>query len=211
MPVEVKICGITDAPALQAAIDAKADFTGFVFYPHSPRYICSGDAAKLAAKIPEHIKLVGLFVNPSDADISEIIDLCRIDMIQLHGDETQQRVVKIRETYGLPVIKAIRVTGHKDIKLAEKYKNAADWLLFDTKVEDAYGGTGKSFDWTLLQHFKSSIPWMLSGGLDAENISQALSMLSPDAVDVSSGVEDRTGVKNPAKIAEFIECVRINS
>jgi len=211
MPIKVKICGITDNQALHATVNAKPDFVGFVFYPHSPRYICPADVAELAVKIPEHIKRVGLFVNPSDEYISEITSLCCLDMIQLHGDEAQQRVAEIKEIHGLQVIKAIRVAGYKDIRRAEEYKNVADWLLFDTKSDDAYGGTGKSFDWSMLQHFKSDIPWMLSGGLDAENISQALSMLSPDAIDVSSGVEDSPGVKSPVKIAEFVEQVRISS
>lgn len=205
----IKICGITDRAALEAAADGAA-FAGFVFYPRSPRALRMTDAASLCATTPPHLKRVGLFVDPEDSLLDGIMTAAPLDMIQLHGEETPTRTAAIAAHTGLPVIKALRVGTAADVARAKDYEDVASWLLFDAKPADAElpGGTGRTFDWNLLDGFASRIPWMLSGGLKQGNIAAALERLKPDAVDVSSGVEDSPGLKNPEKIRSFIEAVR---
>ncbi len=202
----VKICGLKTPETLQAA--AGADFAGFVFYPASPRALTKAQAQALMSLCPASLKKVGLFVNPADDLLDDILSSVTMDMIQLHGDETPERVRAIARQYDLPVIKALRLASTEDLDGAASFEEAADWLLFDARAGNSYGGTGTSFDWSILREFKSSRPWMLSGGLNAGNIHAALNVLSPAAVDISSGVEDKPGHKNPAKIREFIEKVR---
>jgi len=200
--MKIKICGIKTQDALNAA--AAADFTGFVFYDKSPRNIAATQAASLNTKL----KRVGLFVDPDDSYLDSIVKTARLDMIQLHGDETPARVAAIAARTKLLIIKAIRVASSDDVTTATSYEPVSDWLLFDAKVAGKKGGTGRTFDWQILKNLKSRKPWMLSGGLNVGNIAEALSVLKPDAVDVSSGVEDAPGIKNPAKIQEFIEALR---
>lgn len=202
--MNIKICGIRDEAALHAVIDAGANFIGFVFYPSSPRYVTFEEAAVLSAQMPGDIEKVGLFVDPSDEEIMEAANFNDLTMIQLHGNETPQRLKEIKSLYDRPIIKALRVAEKADIEQARHYEESADWLLFDTKVEGMTGGTGRVFDWSILQNFESTRPWMLSGGLNAGNIRKALGIISPDAVDISSGVEDSPGIKSPEKIAEFM-------
>ena len=206
MPPKIKICGLKTKEALDAAM--RADFIGFVFYKDSPRAIDIPLAAGLTKKMTAGPGKVGLFVNPDDATLYDVLASIRLDMIQLHGDEAPQRVRDIAAMTGLPVMKAIRVAAAADIKAARDYEDVADWLLFDARSDDSYGGTGKSFDWTLLKDFKSRRPWMLSGGLNAANIGAALAAVKPDVVDVSSGVESSRGNKDPALIADFIRTVK---
>jgi len=202
--MDIKICGIKDETILHAAIEAGANFIGFVFYPPSPRYVTFEEAAALSAQMPGDVEKVGLFVDPSDEEIMEAANFNGLTMLQLHGNESPQRLKEIKALYDLPVIKALRVAEKADIEQARHYEETADWLLFDTKTEGTPGGTGQTFDWSVLQSFESARPWMLSGGLNAGNIRQALRIISPDAVDVSSGVEDSPGIKSPEKIAEFM-------
>ena len=206
--MKVKICGITDEKALDAAAQAGADFIGLVFYPPSPRFLTAEAAAGLAARISKNMKAVGLFVDADDQEIDDILSRVPLGMIQLHGDETPDRVAAIRNKTGMPVIKALRVSVAADVARAAEYEDVADWLLFDAKADSAPGGTGRSFDWALLRDFQRSRPWMLSGGLSAANIAAALMTLKPSAVDVSSGVEDSPGIKNPLKIKDFIRVAR---
>jgi phosphoribosylanthranilate isomerase len=203
---EIKICGITTKDALEAA--SGADFIGFVFYPQSPRAIDPKDAAALANAAPRHLKKTGLFVDPDNTLLTRAVATVQLDLIQLHGDETPQRVRDIAALTLLPVMKAVRVAGAADIQRAKSYESVAQWLLFDAKVEGRQGGTGKTFDWNLLKDFKSLLPWMLSGGLNAANVGDALSVLKPDAIDVSSGVESAPGKKDPALVRDFIAIVR---
>lgn len=203
----VKICGITASDSLRAAAKSGASFAGLVFYPRSPRYVTPAQAAAIASGVPDtDIALVGLFRDPADEEISAALDHVALSLIQLHGNETPDRVRKIREKFGLPVIKALPVSEKKDLESAAPYMNIADWLLFDSRSPQG-GGSGQSFDWEILKDFQSPLPWMLAGGLNAGNISAALGILAPEAVDVSSGVEDTPGQKNPDKIKEFIESV----
>jgi phosphoribosylanthranilate isomerase len=202
---QIKICGLNSPEALQAALLHGAAFGGLVFYSSSPRAVSPDFAASLCAQNASRIKMVGLFVDPDDDFLDSVTQRAGLDMIQLHGHEDARRVQAVRARTGLPVIKAIRVASRDDLKMVPSYEAVSDWLLFDTKVEGQAGGTGVPFDWTILKDFKSRLPWMLSGGLNADNVGTALSLLKPSAVDVSSGVEDRPGVKSAAKIKIFIE------
>ena len=205
---EVKICGLKDSENLKAAIDAGAGFVGFVFFESSPRNIDFHTAANLRQLTPENVKAVGLFVNPSNADLEKFAVGLRLDMIQLHGEETPDRIMDIKRAFGIPVMKAIRIGDKTDLEQLDEFLPVADWLLFDVKVEGEHGGTGKSFDWSLLRRRKIEKPWMLSGGLNAGNVASALGILRPKAVDVSSGVEIERGVKDAAKIRAFIKAAK---
>ncbi len=205
---DVKICGITTEDALTSAMISGAKFIGFVFYPGSPRYIEAEQAKILSNKTPTTIMNVGLFVDPKPTDIEKVLTTANLNMIQLHGNETSQQIQTIKNTFGLPVIKAIRIAERTDLEQIEAYEKVSDWLLFDTKSPQAQGGTGESFDWSLLKDLQLTKPWMLAGGLNSNNIRQALSVLKPHAVDVSSGIEDKPGFKNPNKIKEFINIVK---
>ena len=207
----VKICGVKTPEALQAAIDAEADFIGFVFYARSPRNLLPAQAASLTSRVPGHIKTVGLFVDSTDDEISAVLKVAKLDILQLHGSETPQRIAQVKAQFGLPVMKAIKIAAPEDLISIGAVQSVADWVLFDAKVDEKSllpGGNGVAFDWQLLKNLKITKPWMLSGGLNARNIEAALSALTPDAIDVSSGVEDAPGVKNAAKIREFIELVK---
>lgn len=206
----VKICGLSQPETLQAAIKAGARFVGFVFYPLSPRYVEFYIAYELARQVPTGVRSVGLFVDPDDAELERTVTGIQLDMIQLHGDESPGRVAEIKARFNMPVIKAIRVAGQGDLNGLEGYEAAADWLLFDSRPRNAAlpGGTGESFDWNILAKRSFKKPWMLGGGLNAGNIKEALSILKPDAVDVSSGVESGHGVKDAQKIKTFIQSVK---
>ena len=204
----VKICGVTEPHSLQAAINAGTRFIGFVFYEPSPRFVEHDIAWTLSQMVPTGVRSVGLFVDPDDTYIKHITSSVPLDMIQLHGDETPARVSQIKSLINMPIIKAIPVSSAQDVNQAANYEQIADWLLFDTKTDSGSGGTGQTFDWTLLKDKQFQRPWMLSGGLNTNNIHSALSALKPDAVDVSSSVEESRGVKSPEKITEFINTVK---
>lgn len=210
MNTAVKICGIKEPESLKSAVEAGARYIGFVFYPPSPRYVARETAKELALMLPTGVKAVGLFVDPSDEELEQVLGHVQMDMIQLHGSETRERVAAIKAHFAMPVMKAVAVSCAKDIENAAQYEAVADWVLFDAKAAEGNlpGGTGKSFDWSLLQGKAFHTPWMLSGGLTAENVVEALSMLHPAAVDVSSGVESARGVKDPAKIRAFLDAVK---
>lgn len=204
----VKICGLSEPLTLKAACDSGAHFVGFVFHPASPRHISVEDAASLARMVPTGVRAVALFVDPDNAFLDNVLGAVPLDMIQLHGEETPARVAEIRARCGLLMMKAIRVGAAEDLAPVPDFVAVADWLLFDAKSSEAPGGTGHAFDWHLLKGRSFTKPWMLGGGLNAENVEQALKILKPDAVDVSSGVERTRGVKDEEKIRTFIEAVR---
>lgn len=211
MSAFVKICGIRTQEALESALDNGADFIGFVFFALSPRYIDIPLAQKLYDMIPENVKIVGLFVDPSDEQLEDVLSCVRLDMLQLHGRETSKRTLEIKNRFNLPVIKAFAVGSSADIVRAHEYVDAADWYLFDAKAPEGFdvpGGNGQRFDWALLALEEFDRPWMLSGGLTPENVGEALSVLQPGAVDVSSGVEKMRGEKDPLKIKAFLEAVK---
>lgn len=205
--VEVKICGITDEDALDAAVEAGADYVGLVFFAKSPRHIVPDLAAELVQFLDEGVAKVGLFVDPDDALLDEVLGHLRLDLLQLHGSETPERVEQIRLEYGLPVMKVIPVASADDLKAAEAYYGVADRLLFDAKPpkgSELPGGNAVSFDWTILKGFTCPLPWMLAGGLTPANVAEAIRISGAKAVDVSSGVETAPGAKDPDKIRGFI-------
>lgn len=208
MSTPVKICGITDPEGLNAAISNGARYIGFVFYEPSPRNLSFDTAWNLARAVPTGVRSVGLFVDPTDEQLERILTGVQLDMIQLHGNESPGRIAEIKSKYQMPIIKAIRVASADDLDNLAGFEASADWLLFDAKVDGEQGGTGHSFDWNILKNRSFKKPWMLSGGLNADNVADALSILSPTAIDISSGVEATRGQKDPAKIAAFMQAVQ---
>ncbi|MBF0126555.1 MAG: phosphoribosylanthranilate isomerase [Magnetococcales bacterium] len=198
----IKICGITNTADALAAVEAGADALGFVFYSRSKRYVTPGQVAKILPDIPPFITITGLFVNACRDEIREVMACCRMDVLQLHGDEAPG------ECRGLPgrVIKAIRVASPEDLYGLERYPVSA--VLLDAKVGAHYGGSGCSFDWSLLKEYRSPTPLILAGGLNPENVATAVRQVRPYAVDVSSGVESSPGIKDHEKMAHFIRRVR---
>ena len=211
MATAIKICGISTVEALDAAIDERADYVGFVFFPPSPRHVDRQAASALAMRAGSRIGRVGLFVNAPDNQISEAVEASRLDALQLHGKETPQRVSEVKNRFGLPVWKAISVASEHDVQRASTYRDAADLLLFDAKTpEDAAlpGGMGLRFDWSLLDQWKGRDGWGLAGGLTPENVGQAVAMAKPPLVDTSSGVESAPGIKDAARIRAFCRAVQ---
>jgi phosphoribosylanthranilate isomerase len=207
----IKICGLSTPETLEAALAAGADMVGFVFFEKSPRHLSYEKAAELGALVKGRARKFALSVDADDARLDAIAASLKPDALQLHGHESPERVAAIRARYGVSICKVIGVSGAADLAAAPAYRAVADWLLLDTKPpKDALhpGGNGVSFDWTLLDGFDHSLPFMLSGGLDPANVAEAIRVSHPDGVDVSSGVEDRPGVKNPDKIRAFIEAAR---
>jgi phosphoribosylanthranilate isomerase len=205
----VKICGIKDPETLRIAASAGARFAGFVFYPPSPRFVTLDIAYTLAHAVPTGMRSVGLFVEPTDQELLRVISSVPLDMIQLHGDETPERVGEIAALCNMPVIKALRLSGPEDLENVADYEDVADWLLFDSKIDHPLpGGTGQRFDWQILSGRSFKKPWMLSGGLTPENVREAIELLHPSGVDVSSGVESTRGIKDPEKIQTFLKTVQ---
>jgi phosphoribosylanthranilate isomerase len=207
----VKICGLNSAAALDAALDARADFLGFVFFPPSPRHIDYAQARRLGARASGRAKKVALTVDADDATFAAIVEALAPDLLQLHGREPPARVAALRARFGLPVMKALPVETAADLAAVADYRGVADWLLFDARApKDATrpGGLGRPFDWTLLRGLDPDLSFMLSGGLDPANVAAAVAVTRAPAVDVSSGVESAPGVKDPAKIAAFVRAVR---
>lgn len=207
----IKICGLSTPETLEAALAAGADMVGFVFFEKSPRHIDDDLAARLGAQVSGRARKTALSVDADDARLDAIVAALAPDGLQLHGKESPERVAAVKARYGLPVLKAIGVSDAADLERAAAYRGVADWLLLDAKPpKDAAhpGGNGVTFDWTLLKHLDRTLPFMLSGGLDPANVAEAIRISTPDGVDVSSGVEDRPGVKNPDKIRAFVETAR---
>ncbi|MCI0598292.1 MAG: phosphoribosylanthranilate isomerase [Beijerinckiaceae bacterium] len=211
MSVFVKICGLATERALDAALKHGADMTGFVFFEKSPRHVSLELAAHLGERAGTRTRKVLLTVDADDAVLAAAIGALKPAILQLHGSESPERVALVRARFGLPIIKAIGIAEAADLALLPPYETAADLLLFDAKPTRAAsrpGGTGTSFDWSLLAGIETNIPWLLAGGLDAGNVGEALAVTHAPGIDVSSGVESAPGVKDPSKIAAFIAKVR---
>ena len=213
MPIDAKICGINSPDALSAAGRGGARFVGFVFYPRSPRAVSAGEAAALAARVPPGVSKVGLFVDPDDDQLAATLERVALDLLQLQGCEAPGRVAQIRARFGVPVMKAIKVATAEDLVGADDYLRVVDRLMFDAKAPQAMkkalpGGNAVAFDWRLLAGRRWTRPWMLAGGLHAGNLAEAVGISGARAVDVSSGVEARPGVKSPEKIAAFLDQAR---
>jgi phosphoribosylanthranilate isomerase len=208
MGVTAKICGLSTEEAVTAANAGGAAYLGFVFYPPSPRAVTPQHAARLCAAIPAEIMRVGLFVDADDRVIEAALTAAPIDILQFHGSESPERVAAAKRRFGCPVMKAVAIAGSEDVLRAACYENVADILLFDAKPPhrpDALpGGNGLAFDWALIADRSWRAPWMLSGGLTAELLPEAVRISGAAAVDVSSGVESRPGVKDLDKIRAFL-------
>ncbi|HZO48097.1 MAG TPA: phosphoribosylanthranilate isomerase [Xanthobacteraceae bacterium] len=211
MPVEIKICGLMTPDTLDAALDAGADYVGFVFFPPSPRHLGFEAARPLGERVRGRAKKVALSVDADNDWLAASIDALKPDMLQLHGRETPERVAAVRSLFRLPVMKSIPVETRSDLSPIRLYAHSADQLIFDARAPREAtrpGGLGKSFDWTLLAGINPGIPYMLSGGLDPENVAEALRITQAAAVDVSSGVERSPGIKDHDKIRAFVRAVR---
>jgi phosphoribosylanthranilate isomerase len=208
MTIATKICGLSSEAAVAAAVEGGAAYLGFNFYPPSPRAVNAQRAAALCAAVPAGVQRVGVFVDAEDDAIRAVFDAAPLDILQLHGHESPDRVAEARHRFGLPVMKAIAVAGPEDVLVASRYEDDADLLLFDAKpprrADALPGGNGLAFDWHLIAGRKWRRPWLLSGGLTAALLSEAVRISGAAAVDVSSGVEHRPGDKDPAKIREFL-------
>jgi len=199
----IKICGITRAQDIHAVANSGADALGLVFYEKSPRHVTAEQAAKLVQAMPPFVTVVGLFVNPTDAFVREVLAKVPLDVLQFHGEEPPE----FCRLFGRPYLKAIRVKAGVDlVECAARYADAQG-LLLDAFVEGTQGGTGESFDWALIPQ-NLPLPVILSGGLHAGNVAQAIKQVRPYAVDVSSGVEASKGIKDAAKVAAFIKEVK---
>ena len=224
MSTTVKICGLGDREALHAAVEGGATYLGLNFVPSSKRYITPAKARDLLATLPqptlcrftqaspdidesEVLVLTALFVDPTDKDILKVCEALSpfLGLVQLHGKETPERIAEIRTLTGLPVMKAVPLATADDLAIVKIYEKVADMLLFDTKLaKGTSGGTGKSFDWSLLKGRRFTKPWMLAGGIDAKNVREAITTTHANIIDVSSGVETK-GKKDPKKIKAFIK------
>jgi phosphoribosylanthranilate isomerase len=207
MSVAVKICGLSTPEGVAAAVRHGARYVGFVFYPPSRRDVTPALAAALCALAPSSVTKVGLFVDADDDTLAATLAAAPLDLLQFHGNEDPARVAQVRHRFGKPVMKAIPVAAEADLAAAQRYFGVADRLLFDAKPpKDAAvpGGNGLIFDWELLGGRRWPLPWMLSGGLNADNLGDAVRITHAAALDVSSGVERTPGVKDPDKIAAFL-------
>ena len=215
MIIKTKICGISTTADYVACRDAGANFVGMVHYPGSSRHLDLKALAKLAtcsaAISPNAPDRVLLSVDISGDDLLPLIEAGHPDLLQFHGNETPEHVAKIKERFGLPVIKSIAIETLDDLKQCANWDGVADWLLFDAKVETGAqpGGTGRSFDWTLLQKYKGRLPWILAGGLDNYSVVDAIRISGARTVDVSSGVELTAGKKDMKKIHDFIRTTQL--
>jgi phosphoribosylanthranilate isomerase len=211
MSLIVKICGLSTPEALDAALAAGADMVGFVFFPPSPRHVSLEIARDLGRRVKGSAKKVALSVDADDALLANCIDALQPDILQLHGKETVARLRDIRQKFGLPVMKAIAVETAADLAALPGYADVADWILFDARAPSGAtrpGGLGAAFDWRLLQNLDLKRPFMVSGGLHAANVAEAVRVTRAGGVDISSGVERAPGVKDPELIRAFVGAAR---
>jgi phosphoribosylanthranilate isomerase len=212
MSIAAKICGLSTEAAVAAAVSEGAAFVGFIFYPPSPRAVSAKKAAELCAGVPRVVARVGSFVDADDEAIASVLDAAPIDILQFHGNESPERVADAKARFARPVMKAVSIAGAEDVAASARYEDVADMLLFDAKPPrrpDALpGGNGLAFDWGLIAGRSWRRPWMLSGGLSAELLPEAVRISGATMVDVSSGVESRPGVKDLGKIRAFLAVAR---
>ena len=207
MTTRVKICGLTRASDVAAAVNAGAAYLGFNFFPKSPRYVSLSDAAALALTVPEGVAKVALSVDADDAFLDALTAAVPLDMLQLHGGETPARVLDVKARYGLPVMKVVGVACADDLPQLEAHGQVADQLLVDAKPPpgaDRPGGNALTFDWNLIAGRRWPVPWMLAGGLTPDNVAEAIAMTGARQVDVASGVESAPGIKDAGLIRNFI-------
>ncbi|NUS69777.1 MAG: phosphoribosylanthranilate isomerase [Ensifer adhaerens] len=211
MKTQVKICGLKTAEAAERAVALGASHVGFIFFPKSPRNIEPDDAGRIADRIRGQAKIVAVTVNADNDELDEIVSALNPDILQLHGSEDAERLLTVKAMYGLPVMKALSVREASDLEKIDAYIGIADRFLFDAKPpkgSDLPGGNGVSFDWQLLDALDGSVDYMLSGGLNADNIGEAMAQTSARAIDISSGVESAPGVKDLKLMESFFNAVR---
>ncbi|MEO1796349.1 MAG: phosphoribosylanthranilate isomerase [Pseudomonadota bacterium] len=211
MRTKIKFCGFTRPVDVRAAVAAGADYIGFNFFEPSPRSASPEAVRAMSEEVSEGVTKVALVVNASDAELDEIVEVARPDMIQLHGAETTARVAEVKARYGLPVMKALAVAAPADVAKIAEYGAVADRLLIDAKPpKDAPlpGGNGIPFDWSLIADVAWPCPWMLAGGLTAQNVAEAVARTHATTVDLASGVESAPGLKDPARMVAFVEALR---
>jgi phosphoribosylanthranilate isomerase len=209
--VRVKICGLTRPGDVDAVARAGAAYAGLVFFPQSPRALTPDRAREVALAAPSGLARVALFVDADDAAIEAVLESVPIDLLQLHGSESPERVDEVRSRFGLPVIKALGVAGEGDLAALAEHGRAADMLLVDAKPAPGAarpGGNGLAFDWRLIAGRRWPVPWILAGGLTPENVAEAIRLTGARQVDVSSGVEMAPGIKDSDRIAAFTRAVR---
>ena len=211
MALDIKICGLKTHEAMAAALAGGASHVGFIFFAKSPRYVEPAQAGRLRQAAIGKAKAVAVTVDADDAFLDEIVDKMRPDMLQLHGAETPARVAEVKARYGLPVVKVFSVSEAADLERIKPFVGIADRFMFDAKPPKGSqlpGGNGVAFDWRILAGLDAGLDYMLSGGLNAANIGDALRSANPPAIDISSGVESAPGVKDPALIEQFFRAVR---
>ncbi|RWP39818.1 MAG: phosphoribosylanthranilate isomerase [Mesorhizobium sp.] len=211
MALDIKICGLKTDKALAAALAGGASHVGFIFFAKSPRYVEPAEAGRLREAATGKPKAVAVTVDAGDAFLDEIVEKMQPDMLQLHGSETPERVAEIKARYGLQVMKALSVSEAADLERIRPFVGIADRFLFDAKPpkgSELPGGNGIAFDWHILAGLDAGVDYMLSGGLNAANIGDALRLANPPGLDISSGVESAPGVKDPALIEQFFRAVR---
>jgi len=211
MPLDIKICGLSTPETVAAALDAGATHIGFIFFAKSPRNVTPELAGQLRQPAQGRAKAVAVTVDADDSFLDDIVAEMQPDTLQLHGHESPERVAEVKARYKLPVMKAFSISTAADLEKIKAHVGIADHFLFDAKPpkgSDLPGGNGVSFDWTLLQNLDPTIDYMLSGGLNAQNIGEALRLANPPGIDISSGVESAPGVKDVNTIASFLEAVR---
>ncbi len=209
MTVEAKICGLSTPETLEAAVAGGARWVGFVTYPRSPRHISTDLLRTLGARVPKTVGRVGLFVDADDALLDERLATGAIDMLQLHGSETPERVAELKARTGKPVMKVIKVAKPEDVERGiAAYAGVADRLMFEPADGILPGGNGRPFDWTILSGRTVPLPWVLAGGLTPGNVAEAVRVTGARAVDVSSGVESSRGVKSIELIQAFLDRVK---
>lgn len=207
MKADVKICGLSEPETLNTAVRCGASFVGFMFFPPSPRALRPEQAAPLARSTPDHVKSVGVFVDPDDALLESVLKEVPLDMLQLHGNEPVERLAELKARFGLPVMKVLKIAEEEDFQPARRYEQVVDYLMFDAKPpKDATrpGGNANAFDWTLLRGQSWTKPWFLAGGLTPDNVAGAVKLTGAQLVDASSSLEDAPGKKNSEKIRRFL-------
>lgn len=210
--VKVKICGLTNESSVFQSVRCGASYVGFVFYKKSPRNVTVNTVKQLSKLVPSSVKKVGLFVDPTMEELEKHITKISLDYIQLHGDEAPTSILKIKEFFDIPIIKAIGISEESDLEEVKKYEEVCDQLLIDAKPSPKMalpGGNGAAFDWGLIANQCFARPWFLAGGLNSSNVSEAIRVSGANQVDVSSGVEVRLGLKEDSRIANFINAVKM--
>jgi phosphoribosylanthranilate isomerase len=209
--MRVKVCGLRSRAEIADAVAAGAAYVGLVFFPPSPRHLTIADARWIVPAIPEGVTRVALTVNAADPELEALLEAVPLDMLQLHGAETPERVAEIRQRFGRPVMKAVGVAEEEDLEALSLYSSVADQILVDArapKQSDRPGGHGRPFDWRLVRTRAWARPWMLAGGLTPQNVGEAIRVTGAEQVDVSSGVESSPGHKDARLVAAFVRAAR---